>query len=103
MADVAVENPANNVTLHNKPTPLDTIPNVDSLEGTGSDGGDEYATLKRLQRHLEYVPLGSVSSGIVWWLVLTTLIADTFNSKRNTSRMNRGKCLSLRLGFISML
>ena len=54
MADVAVENPANNIAF-NKPAPLDTIPNIDSLEGTGSDGGDEYATLKRLQRHLEYV------------------------------------------------
>lgn len=52
MADVAVENPANNIAFH-KPAPLDTIPNIDSLEGTGSDGGDEYATLKRLQRHLE--------------------------------------------------
>ncbi|KAK5709225.1 26S proteasome regulatory subunit 6B, partial [Elasticomyces elasticus] len=56
MADVAVENPANNIALH-KPAPLDTIPNIDSLEGTGSDGGDEYATLKRLQRHLEYIHL----------------------------------------------
>lgn len=103
MADVAVENPANNVTLHNKPTPLDTIPNINSLEGTGSDGGDEYATLKRLQRHLEYVLLGFVSSGLVWWLVLTTLIAGTFNSKRNTSRMNRGKCLSFRVNLAIIL
>jgi len=103
MADVAVENPANNVTLHNKPTPLDTIPSIDSLEGTGSDGGDEYATLKRLQRHLEYVLLGFVSSGIVWFLVLTTLIAGTFNSKRNTSRMNRGKYPYLRSNFASIL
>lgn len=71
MADVAVENPANNVTLHNKPAPLDTIPNIDSLEGTGSDGGDEYATLKRLQRHLEYVLLGSISAGLAWWLFNT--------------------------------
>lgn len=73
MADVAVENPANNIALH-KPAPLDTIPNIDSLEGTGSDGGDEYATLKRLQRHLEYVVarrrgrMGSLSrsGGRVW-------------------------------------
>ena len=55
MGDVAVENPASNVTP--KPIPLDNIPNIDSFEGTGSDGGDEYATLKKLQRHLEYVAL----------------------------------------------
>ncbi|GMG04417.1 unnamed protein product [Aspergillus oryzae var. brunneus] len=53
MGDVAVENPANNVTPHTKPAPLDTIPNIDSIEGTGTDGGDEYATLKKLQRHLD--------------------------------------------------
>ncbi|PWY84535.1 26S proteasome subunit P45 [Aspergillus sclerotioniger CBS 115572] len=57
MGDVAVETPANNVTPHTKAAPLDTIPNIDSLEGTGNDGGDEYATLKRLQRHLEYIQL----------------------------------------------
>jgi 26S proteasome regulatory subunit T3 len=57
MGDVAVENPANNVTPLTKSAPLDTIPNIDSIEGTGTDGGDEYATLKRLQRHLEYVTL----------------------------------------------
>lgn len=76
MADVAVENPANNIALH-KPAPLDTIPNIDSLEGTGSDGGDEYATLKRLQRHLEYVVArrrgdGSISAlreEVCWWTV----------------------------------
>lgn len=55
MGDVAVETPANNVMPLTKAAPLDTIPNIDSLEGTGNDGSDEYATLKRLQRHLEYV------------------------------------------------
>ncbi|CAK37683.1 26S protease regulatory subunit tbpA-Aspergillus niger [Aspergillus niger] len=57
MGDVAVETPANNVTPLTKAAPLDTIPNIDSLEGTGNDGSDEYATLKRLQRHLEYIQL----------------------------------------------
>lgn len=91
MADVAVENPANNIAFH-KPAPLDTIPNIDSLEGTGSDGGDEYATLKRLQRHLEYV----VSRrGILPYkpsLVANTdcTSTGTFNSRRNTLRMSRG-------------
>lgn len=55
MGDVAVENPANSVTPLPKPGALDTIANLDSLEGTGADGNDEYAILKRLQRHLEYV------------------------------------------------
>jgi len=55
MGDVAVENPANNVTPLVKPGALDALANLDSLDGTGADGNDEYATLKRLQRHLEYV------------------------------------------------
>lgn len=56
MGDVAVEHPNNSATPHKKPFPVDSIPNiVDTLEGVGGEGGDEYATLKRLQRHLEYV------------------------------------------------
>jgi hypothetical protein len=54
MGDVAVENPANNVTPLPKPSALDALGNLDTLEGTGVDGSDEYASLKRLQRHLEY-------------------------------------------------
>lgn len=54
MGDVAVENPANVVAPHKKLPPADSIPNIDSLEGSGNDGGDEYSTLKRYQRHLEY-------------------------------------------------
>ncbi|CAI7674297.1 unnamed protein product [Penicillium palitans] len=57
MGDVAVENPANNVTPLTKPGALDALANLDSLDGTGADGNDEYATLKRLQRHLEYIQL----------------------------------------------
>lgn len=55
MGDVAVENPANTIAPHTKQPPLDAIPNIESLEGMGTEGGDEYATLKKLQRHLEYV------------------------------------------------
>lgn len=54
MGDVAVENPLNVVQPHKKQPPSDSIPDIDSLEGSGNDNGDEYATLKRLQRHLEY-------------------------------------------------
>ncbi|RDW86582.1 proteasome regulatory particle base subunit RPT3 [Aspergillus mulundensis] len=57
MGDVAVENPASALSSYTKAAPLDTIPNIDSLEGTGADDGDEYATLKKLQRHLEYIKL----------------------------------------------
>lgn len=55
MGDVAIENPANQIAPHKKLGPADAIPNIDPLEGAGNDGGDEYAALKRYQRHLEYV------------------------------------------------
>jgi 26S proteasome regulatory subunit T3 len=54
MAEVAVENLANQVPPHKKQLPS-SIPNIDTLEGLGTDGSDEYSTLKKLQRHLEYV------------------------------------------------
>ena len=53
MADVAVEQPLNTVPPHKKYIPSN-IPNID-IEGAGNDDTDEYSTLKRLQRHLEYV------------------------------------------------
>lgn len=55
MASVAVANPTNIIAPHKKPLPSNSIPNIDSLEGIGNDGSDEYSTLKKLQRHLEYV------------------------------------------------
>jgi len=39
---------------HRKQQLISSIPNIDSLE---ADGGDEYSTMKRLQRHLEYIQL----------------------------------------------
>ena len=57
MADVLIENPLNTVPPHKKLPPSDSIPDIDSLEGAGSNGEDEYSTLKRLQRHLEYIQL----------------------------------------------
>lgn len=54
MADVLVENPLNTVPPHKKLPPSDFIPDIDSLESAGANGEDEYSTLKRLQRHLEY-------------------------------------------------
>ena len=55
MADVLVENPINTVPPHKKFPTSDAIPDIDSLEGAGANSEDEYSTLKRLQRHLEYV------------------------------------------------
>jgi hypothetical protein len=63
MGDVVVENPVHQVPPHKKQLPS-SIPNIDSLEGQGSDGNDEYATWKRLQRHLESV---GPEIGDIWW------------------------------------
>ena len=54
MGDVLVDNPANIVPPQKKQPISDAIPEIDSLEGVGADTNDDYATLKRLQRHLEY-------------------------------------------------
>lgn len=56
MGDVLVENPSNQVPPHKKQSPS-SLPNVDAVEGIGSSGGDEYSTLKKLQRELEYIGL----------------------------------------------
>jgi len=52
MGDVLVENPFNYVPPHKKAAPS-TIPNIENFEGVATDGGDEYANLKKLQRQLE--------------------------------------------------
>lgn len=57
MGDVLVENPALTVPPHKKLPASDSMPDIDSIEGTGANGEDEYSTLKRLQRHLEYIKL----------------------------------------------
>ncbi len=54
MGDVAVENPANHAAAHKKAAPS-IIPTIDHFEGLSTEGGDDYATLKKLQRQLEYV------------------------------------------------
>lgn len=56
MGDVVVENPANVAQPHKKNAPS-TIPSIENFEGVSTEGGDEYATLKRLQRQLEYIQL----------------------------------------------
>ena len=54
MGDVMVENPINHVLPHKKTAPS-TIPSIDNFEGLAGEGGDEYGTLKKLQRQLECV------------------------------------------------
>lgn len=54
MADVAVDTSANQVPPHKKAAPS-AIPAVDNFEGLPADGGDDYASLKKLQRQLECV------------------------------------------------
>lgn len=56
MGDVLVENPANHV-LPQKKTAPSTIPSIENFEGLPTDGGDDYSTLKKLQRQLEYIQL----------------------------------------------
>jgi len=56
MGDVLVENPINHVPPHKKSAPS-TIPSIENFEGLPADGGDDYATLKKLQRQLEYIQL----------------------------------------------
>ncbi|KAF5963830.1 26S protease regulatory subunit 6B [Fusarium coicis] len=56
MGDVAVENPANQVAPH-KRAAHSAIPTIDNFEGVSTDGGDDYANLKKLQRQLEYIQL----------------------------------------------
>ena len=57
MADAAVDSPANVPAPFKKQPTFSSIPNVESLEGISNDDSDEYATMKKLQRHIEYIQL----------------------------------------------
>jgi 26S proteasome regulatory subunit T3 len=83
MGDAIVENPATQVLPHRKHM-QSSIPNIDSLEGLGTDGSDEYSTLKKLERHMEWVEFEMAQMGCGW------TIADTSSFRKNTSRMNSG-------------
>ncbi len=56
MGDVLVESPINHVLPHKKTAPS-TIPAVENFEGLSTEGSDDYATLKKLQRQLENIQL----------------------------------------------
>ncbi|UKZ76259.1 hypothetical protein TrVFT333_003958 [Trichoderma virens FT-333] len=56
MGDVLVESQATTVPPHRRAVPS-AIPNIDDFEGLPTDGEDDYATLKKLQRQLEYIQL----------------------------------------------
>ena len=53
MGDVLVDS---HVSLK-KGSPTTAMPSIDNYEGVATEGGDEYATLKKLQRQLEYIHL----------------------------------------------
>jgi 26S proteasome regulatory subunit T3 len=56
MGDVLTENPANQVPPH-KRVAHSTIPSIENFVGVSTEGGDDYAALKKLQRQLEYIQL----------------------------------------------
>lgn len=56
MASAMVENPANTVAPHQKSS-LPAIPSIENFEGVSTEASDDYATLKKLQRQLEYIHL----------------------------------------------
>lgn len=97
MGDVLVENPANMALPHKRQSPANSIPAIDSLEGIGNDETDEYSTLKKLQRHLEYAFAMSNRERTA------DRRSDTSTFKKSTSRMNRGGYLSHRLDPITRL
>ena len=74
----------NTVPPHKRQPPSNAIPNVDSLEGINNDDSDEYSTLKKLQRHLEY----AISSSTAFFPLI---MLDILTCKKSTSRMSRGK------------
>jgi hypothetical protein len=93
MGDIAVENPANHVPPHKKAAPS-AIPTLDNFEGVSTDGGDDYANLKKLQRQLECVTtLNSESFALSWWrgeAVVLTVNTGISSCKKNISRMSKG-------------
>jgi hypothetical protein len=87
MGDIAVENPSNHVPPHKKAAPSN-IPNIDHFEGVSTEGGDDYANLKKLQRQLEY---GTASRLLRFpGPIADDDVPDTSTCKRSTSRMSRG-------------
>lgn len=56
MGDVLVETPASLTQTQKKSAPS-AIPNIETFEGVPTEGGDDYITLKKLQRQLEYIKL----------------------------------------------
>ena len=56
MADAMVETP-NAVTAPHRRAAPSAIPTLDNFEGVSVESDDDYATLKKLQRQLEYIQL----------------------------------------------
>lgn len=90
MGDVAVENPANQVAPH-KRTAHSAIPTIDNFEGVSTDGGDDYANLKKLQRQLEYdTPI----PGVAKWRGTDSFGTGTSSCRKSISRMSKGDSLT---------
>jgi hypothetical protein len=86
MGDVAVENPANQVAPH-KRTAHSAIPTIDNFEGVSTDGGDDYANLKKLQRQLEYdIPIPDVAK----WRGTDSFGTGISSCRKSISRMSKG-------------
>jgi hypothetical protein len=86
MGDVAVENPATQVAPH-KRAAHSAIPTIDNFEGVSTDGGDDYANLKKLQRQLEYaIPILNIAK----WRRTNSSGTGIFSYKRSISRMSKG-------------
>lgn len=45
------------MTQPQKKSAPSAIPNIETFEGASTEGGDDYITLKKLQRQLEYIKL----------------------------------------------
>jgi len=97
MGDVAVENPANQAAPYKRAV-YSAIPTIDNFEGVSTDGGDDYANLKKLQRQLEYdAPIPDIAK----WRGTDSFGTGTFNCKKSISRMNKGN-LFQELSFINI-
>ena len=52
MGDIAVESAVNHVPSHKRAAPS-AIPTIENFEGLPTEGGDDYSSLKKLQRQVE--------------------------------------------------
>lgn len=85
MGDVAVEGV--HAPAHKKAAPS-IIPTIDHFEGLSAEGGDDYATLKKLQRQLEYASLCVAKVAPFWSFRWQS--ADLTQIHSTTGRVHQG-------------